>query len=111
MNRLNESRQNLSVVDWNFIPENQNPADLCTIYIPFSILKDSKIWFYGPEQSNQFVKSDESNVNIDDRGLGYNYLVNTVQNLTENCQRFTCRWECVSITWECVTITSRSFGY
>ena len=90
---MNEIRLNLNVVDWNFIPQNQNPADLCTVYIPFSILKDSKIWFYGPEQSNQFVKSDESNVNIDDRGLEYNYLVNTVQNLTENCQRFTCRWE------------------
>ena len=46
MNRLNEIRLNPNVVDWNFIPGNQNPADLCTRYMPFSILKDSKIWFY-----------------------------------------------------------------
>ena len=50
--------------------------------MPFRILKDSKIWFCGPEQRNQFIKSDESKVNIDDRGLEYNYLVNMVQNLT-----------------------------
>ena len=49
--------------------------------MPFSILKDSKIWFYGPEQSNQFIKSEESKVNIDDS------LINTIQNLTENCQK------------------------
>ena len=57
------------------------------------ILKYSKIWFYGPEQSNQFIKSDKSTVNIDDRRLEYIYLVNTVQNLTENCQKITFRWE------------------
>ena len=61
--------------------------------MPFSIVKNSKIWFYGPEQSNQFIKSDESKVNIHDRGLEYNYLVNTVQNLTEKCQKITFRWE------------------
>ena len=55
--------------------------------------KDSKIWIYGPERSNQFIKPDESKVNIDDRVLKYNYLLNTVQNLTENCQRITFRWE------------------
>ena len=55
--------------------------------MPFSILKDSKIWFYGSEKSNQFIKSDETKVNIDDRGFEYNYLANTVQNLTENCQK------------------------
>ena len=71
----------------NFIPGNQTPAGLFTRYMPFSILKDSKIWFCGPEQSNQFIKSDESKVNIDDRGLEYNYLINMVQNLTENCQK------------------------
>ena len=99
MNRLNEIRLNPNVVDWNFIPGNQNPADLCTRYMPFSILKDSKIWFYGPEQSNQIIKSDDSKVNIDDRGLEYNYLINTVQNLTENCQKITFRWEhCSSYT-------------
>ena len=54
--------------------------------MPFSISKNSTIWFYGPEQSIQFIASDESKVNIDDRGLEYNSLINTVQNLTENCQ-------------------------
>ena len=49
MNHLNEIRLN------------QNPADFCTRY---SILKDSKRWFYGPEQSNQFIKPDESKINI-----------------------------------------------
>ena len=49
MNHLNEIRLNSNVVDRNFIPGNQNPADLCTRYMPFSILKDSKIWLYGPE--------------------------------------------------------------
>ena len=44
MNRLNEIRLNSNVADWNFIPGNQNPADLCTRYMPFSILKNSKIW-------------------------------------------------------------------
>ena len=78
MNRLNETRLNTNVVDWNFIPGNQIPSDLCTRYMPFSILKDSKIWFYGPEKSDQFIKSDESKVNIDDWGLEYNYLVTTV---------------------------------
>ena len=57
--------------------------------MPFSILKDSKIWFYGPEQSNQFIKSDESQVNIDGRGSEYNYLINTVPKLTEICQKIT----------------------
>ena len=66
MNRLNEIRLNSNVVDWNFIPGNQNPTDLCTRYMPFSILKNSKIWFYGLEQSNQFIKSDKFKVNIDD---------------------------------------------
>ena len=66
MNRLNETRLNTNVVDWNFIPGNQIPSDLCTRCMPFSILKDSKIWLYGPEQSDQFIKSDESKVNIDD---------------------------------------------
>ena len=93
MNRLNKIRLNSNVVDWNFIPGNQKPADLCTRYMPFSILKVSKIWFYGPEQSNQFIKSEESKVNIDDRGLEYNSLANTVQNLTENCQKITFRLE------------------
>ena len=93
MNRLNKIRLNSNVVDWNFIPGNQKPADLCTRYMPFSILKVSKIWFYGPEQSNQFIKSEESKVNIDDRGLEYNSLTNTVQNLTENCQKITFRLE------------------
>ena len=88
-NRLNEIRLNSNVVDWNFIQGNQNPADLCTRYIPFNILKNSKIWFCGPEQSNQFIKSDESKLNIDDRGLEYNYLVNTVQNLIQKCQKIT----------------------
>ena len=89
MNRLNEIRlnSNSNVVDWNFVPGNQNLADLCTRYMSFNSLKDSKIWLYGPEQSNQFVKSDKSKVNIDDRGIEYNYLVNTEQNLTENCEK------------------------
>ena len=78
MNRFNEIRLNSNVVDWNFIPGNQNPADLCTRYMPVSILKDNKIWFYGPEQSNQFIKSEESKVNIDDKGSEYNSLINTV---------------------------------
>ena len=77
---------NSNVADSNFIPGNQDPADLCARYVPFSILKDTKIWFYGPEQSNQFIKSDQCKVNIDDKGLQYNYLVYTVQNLTENRQ-------------------------
>ena len=93
MNRLNEVRLNSNVADWNFIPGNQNPAELCTRYMPFSILKNSKIWFYGPEKSNQFIKSDESKVNNDDRGLEYNYLVNTVQNLTEKYPKIAFRWE------------------
>ena len=42
INSLNEIRLNSNVVDWNFILGNQNPADLCTSYMPFSILKDSK---------------------------------------------------------------------
>ena len=78
MNRFNEIRLNSNVVDWNFIPGNQNPADLCTRYMPVSILKDNKIWFYGPEQSNQFIRSEESKVNIDDKGSEYNSLINTV---------------------------------
>ena len=36
--------------------------------------KDSKIWIYGPERSNQFIKPDESKVNIDDRVLKYNFI-------------------------------------
>ena len=84
MKHLNEIILNSNVVDWNFIPGNQNPTDLCTKYLPLNIWKDSKIWFYGPEQ---FIKSDESKVNIDDRGLEYNYLV-MVQNLPENCQYY-----------------------
>ena len=36
-------------------------------------------------------------LNIDERGLEYHYLVNTVQNLTENCQNITFRWERYSI--------------
>ena len=62
MNHLNEIRLNSNVVDWNFIPR-------CTRYMLFSILKDSKIWFCGPEQSTQFIKSDKSKVNNDDRGF------------------------------------------
>ena len=42
MNRLDEIRLNSNVVDWSFIPGDQNPAALCTRCIPFSILKDSK---------------------------------------------------------------------
>ena len=91
VNHLNETRLNSKVVDWYLIPENQNPADLRTRHMPFSILKDSTTWFYGPEQSNQFVKSGKSKVNIDDRGLEYDYLVNTVQTLTQNCQKITFR--------------------
>ena len=87
MDCLNEIRLNSNLLNWSFIPGNQNPADLCTIYMPFSILKDSKIWFHGPEQNNQFIKSEEPKVNIDDRRLEYNSLINTIQNLTENCQK------------------------
>ena len=42
MNRLDEIRLNSNVVDWSFIPGDQNQAALCTRCIPFSILKDSK---------------------------------------------------------------------
>ena len=66
-NRLNNIRLNSNVLDWNFIQVDQNPADLR--YMPFTILKDNKTGFYGPEQSNEFIISDESKVNIDDRGL------------------------------------------
>ena len=62
MNHLNEIRLN------------QNPADFCTRY---SILKDSKRWFYGPEQSNQFIKPDESKININNIDLEYSYLEKT----------------------------------
>ena len=60
MNHLYKSTLNSNVVDWNFISGNQNPADLCTRDISFSILKYCKKWFYGPEQCNQFIKSEES---------------------------------------------------
>ena len=60
MNHLYKSTLNSNVVDWNFISGNQNPADLCTRDISFSILKYSNKWFYGPEQCNQFIKSEES---------------------------------------------------
>ena len=93
INRLNEIRLNSNGVDLNFIPANQNPEDLCTRYMPFNILKDSKIWFYGPEQSNQFIKPEQSKLNIDDRGVEYNSLINMIQNLTENFQKITFRWE------------------
>ena len=60
---LREHSANISGIlraGWHsdFIPGNQNPTDLCTRYIPFSILKDGQIWFYGPQQSNQFIKYD-----------------------------------------------------
>ena len=42
INCMNEIRLNSNIVDWNFILGNQNPADLCTRYMTFSILKDSK---------------------------------------------------------------------
>lgn len=90
MNHLNEIRLNSNVVGQNFTPGNQNPADFCARY---SILKDSKRWFYGPEQSNQFIKPGESKINIDDIDLEYSYLENTVQNLAENCQKITFRQE------------------
>ena len=52
MNRLNEIRLNSDVVDWNFIQGNQNPADLCTIYMPFNILKIVK---YGSVDQNKVI--------------------------------------------------------
>ena len=70
----------------------------------FSILKDSKIWFYGPEQSNQFIKSDKSKVNIYSRVLEYNYVVNTAQTLTENCLKITLRWESYSTYTKLLTL-------
>ena len=87
MNCLNDIRLNSNAVNWNFIPGNQNQADSFTRYVSFSVLKGSKLWFYGPEQSNQFIKSEESKINIDDRGLKYNSLINAVQNLPEICQK------------------------
>ena len=67
MDRWNKIRLISNVVDWNFILGNQNPVDLCARYMSFIILKGSKTWFYGLEQNNQFIKSDESKVNIYDK--------------------------------------------
>lgn len=66
MNRLNEIRLNSNISDWNFISGNQNPADLCTRYTPFSILKSNKTWFYGPEIDNLVIPNDETENSITD---------------------------------------------
>ena len=80
MNHLDEIRLNSNAVDWNFTPRNQNPVDLYTRYMPF-----------GLEQSHQFSKCKEPKINLHHREFECNYLVNTVQNLTENIEKITYR--------------------
>ena len=105
MNHLNEIRLNSNVVGQNFTPGNQNPADFCARY---SILKDSKRWFYGPEQSNQFIKPGESKINIDDIDLEYSYL----ENSTKSCRKLSKDYIQIGALFQlCKTITSRSLVY
>ena len=49
MHRVNEIRVNSIPNSWNFIPGKENPADHCTRYASFKILKENTVWLNGPD--------------------------------------------------------------
>ena len=49
MNRLNETRVNSDVEEWFLVFGKLNPADHCTLYLPFSTLSSNSNWIAGPK--------------------------------------------------------------
>ena len=48
MNRLNEIRLNSNISEWKYVPGSENPADMCTRYIPLLELSTNTTWVKGP---------------------------------------------------------------
>ena len=76
MNRLSETRTNMEIKQWKYIPGDLNPANICASYYSFQYLNSDSIWIRDPnflyqnEKENDFqyvIKNNETenfNVNI-----------------------------------------------
>lgn len=61
MNRLHKISVKFNITQQSFIAGTLNLADLCTRYAPFSILKDSNIWFVEPKGNKQAIAEEKTN--------------------------------------------------
>ena len=74
MNRLSETRTNMEIKQWKYIPGDLNPANICASYYSFQYLNSDSIWIRDPnflyqnEKENDFqyvIKNNETeNFNV-----------------------------------------------
>ena len=80
MNRLNEIRVNSDVEEWFFVPGELNPADHCTLYLPFSVLSLKSNWIAGPKflcaRSGITLKTESTQVEAEDAEKHTHLMIN-----------------------------------
>ena len=87
--RINEMKQLSKISDWHYIPNEQNPADLCTrTHTDFKSIQQK--WFYGPETIHQKILDlKEINTrNQFEENSGINIGLTTHNSKSENCNTY-----------------------
>ena len=89
MHHINEIGQFSEISDWNYIPSEQNPSDLCTrTHAAFKLIPSK--WFYGPETTHQKTL-DLKEINIRNQfeeSFEINISLITHSSKKENCNNY-----------------------
>ena len=89
MHGINEIRQLSKMLDWNYIPSEQNPEDLCTrTQTDFELIHQK--WLYGLEtiHKNTLYLKEINNTNQFQESLETNTSLITHSSKIENCNSY-----------------------